>query len=162
MPRSKAYQMSKDERASLARKKREETSTDDRKPVNTPTFSDAKEIRERAKKKKKLTFTDKFQLRLSVFIQQRTPVHRHQDEKEESSSLPTEDTAQYRRPSPDSPNLKYRNLTDRSLTDAHLRTGKKTYVHDSAPEFSARHTLRQCYANNSSALSYARHRTRRD
>ena len=53
MPREKAWQMSKEDRAELAKKKRrEEAKHRGKKPVNTPTFSDeAKEITEKKKKK---------------------------------------------------------------------------------------------------------------
>lgn len=50
MPRAKAYQMSKEERATLARiKKREESKQDGQKPVNTPTFNE--EAKKKLKKK---------------------------------------------------------------------------------------------------------------
>ena len=155
MPRSKAYQMSKDERASLARKKRrEENKHRGQKPVNTPTFSDeAKEIRERAKKKADFYRQVSAPDSLSSYSNG-TPVHRHQDEKSESSSLPTGDTARnIGRPSPDSPNLKYRNL-DRSESYGRTPANREDfgYVHDSGSGSARVIPYDSGYANNSSAL----------
>ena len=87
-----------------------------------------------------------------------TPVNRHEDDKAESSSLPNGDTARnIGRPSPDSPNLKYRNL-DRSESYGRTPANKEDlgYVHDSGSGSARVIPYDSGYTNNSSALRVAR------
>jgi hypothetical protein len=93
-----------------------------------------------------------------------TPVHRHQDGKEESSSLPTGDTARnIGRPSPDSPNLKYRNL-DRSESYGRTPANKLDlgYVHDSGSGSARVIPYDSGFENNSSPLRNAHRRISKD
>jgi hypothetical protein len=87
-----------------------------------------------------------------------TPVSRHEDDKAESSSLPNGDTARnIGRPSPDSPNLKYRNL-DKSEANGRTPANKLDlgYVHDSGSGSARVIPYDSGYANNSSILRVAR------
>lgn len=159
MPREKAYGMSKAERAELAKnKRRQENKHRGQKPVNTPTFSDeAKEIKDKAKKKADFYRQVSAPDSLSSYSNG-TPVNRHEDDKAESSSLPNGDTARnIGRPSPDSPNLKYRNL-DRSESYGRTPANKEDlgYVHDSGSGSARVIPYDSGYTNNSSALRVAR------
>ena len=161
MPRDKAHDLTKEQRATLARKKRkEEAKHTGQKPVNTPTFN------EEGKKmtKKKADFYRQVSAPDSLSsLETGTPISKSTDGRQESSSLPTGDTARnIGRPSPDSPNLKYRNL-DRSESNGRTPANKVDfgYVHDSGSgsarviPYDSGFANNSRFANNSSALRTA-------
>jgi len=156
MPREKAYDMTKEQRATLARKKRrEEAKHRGQKPVNTPTFDE--EAKEMIKDKKadfyrQVTPPDQ----LSSFSNG-SDVGRADETSAGASSLPSGDTARnIGRPSPDSPNLKYRNL-DRgeSVGRRPAERADLGYVHDSGSGSARVIPYDSGFANNSSALRNA-------
>ena len=113
MPREKAHNMPKKDRASLAKnKKKQESKSKGKKPVNTPTFSEeAKEIKKSAARVASRFLRSDFYRQVSPpdelsNLSQGMPVHRTNDPNLQSSSLPNGDSARnIGRPSPDSPSL---------------------------------------------------------
>lgn len=118
MPREKAHKMPKEDRASLAKnKKKQESKNTGKKPVNTPTFSEeAKEIKKSASRVASRFLKSDFYRQVSPpdelsSFSQGSPIGRSPNKKETHSSLPNGDTARnIGRPSPDSPNLKFKDL----------------------------------------------------
>jgi hypothetical protein len=162
MPREKAWGMSKEERAQLAKnKRRQEAKHRGQKPVNTPTFSEeAKEItKEGSMIFRKADFFREVSPpdELSSFSNG-SPTSKSTNMKDPThSALPNGDTARnIGRPSPDSPNLKYRNL-DRS--ESYGRTPAELqdfgYVSDSGSGSARVIPYDSGFANNGSALRNA-------
>ena len=156
MPRAKAYQMPKKDRASLAQKKQEEEKKHDgQKPVNTPTFSqEAKKMLKKSDFYREVSPPDQ----LSSFSTG-TPVgdSENPDGVDDHSALPNGDSARnIGRPSPDSPNLKYRNL-DKSEANGRTPANKLDlgYVHDSGSGSARVIPYDSGFVNNSSALRKA-------
>lgn len=155
MPRDKAHDLTKAQRATLARKKRrEEAKQVGQKPVNTPTFSQEgkKMVKKKADFFRQVSAPDS----LSSF-ETGSPTNKSPDSKGQTSSLPSGDTARnIGRPSPDSPNLKYRNL-DRSESTGRTPANKEDmgYVHDSGSGSARVIPYDSGFANNSSALRVA-------
>jgi hypothetical protein len=160
MPREKAWGMSKEERAQLAKKKRrEEAKHRGQKPVNTPTFSEeAKEITKKARLKKSDFFREVTPPDELTSFSNGTPISKDTDIRGQThSSLPNGETARnIGRPSPDSPNLKYKNL-DRS--ESYGRTPAEGqdfgYVHDSGSGSARVIPYDSGFANNSSVYRSA-------
>lgn len=161
MPREKAWDLTRDERATLARRKRrEEKKHRGQKPVNTPTFSE--EAKGMLDKKAYWKHADFF--REVVPPDSLSSLSNGSDTGKDTdpvgkshSALPNGDSARnIGRPSPDSPNLKYRNL-DRS--EAYGRTPANKldtgYVHDSGSGSARVIPYDSGFANNSSALRNA-------
>ena len=149
MPREKAHKMPKEERASLARvKRREEKKHRGQKPVMTPTFSKKSDFYREISPPDSLSS-----------MQSGTPVSKDNtgENEGEGSALPNGDTARnIGRPSPDSPNLKYRNL-DKSESVGRTPANKEDlgYVHDSGSGSARVIPWDSGYANNSSPLRRA-------
>ena len=155
MPRDKAHDLTKAQRATLARKKRrEEAKRTGQKPVNTPTFNSEgkKMVKKKADFFRQVSAPDS----LSSF-ETGSPTNKSPESKGQTSSLPSGDTARnIGRPSPDSPNLKYRNL-DRSESTGRTPANKEDmgYVHDSGSGSARVIPYDSGFANNSSALRVA-------
>jgi hypothetical protein len=156
MPRAKAYQMPKKDRASLAQKKQEEEKKHNgQKPVNTPTFSqEAKKMLKKSDFYRVVSPPDQ----LSSFSTG-TPVgdSENPDGVNDHSALPNGNSARnIGRPSPDSPNLKYRNL-DKSEANGRRPANKLDlgYVHDSGSGSARVIPYDSGFVNNSSALRKA-------
>jgi len=158
MPREKAWGMSKEERAELAKnKRREEAKHRGQKPVNTPTFSEAAE--EVLDKKGSVRYADFYREitppdSLSS-LSNGTPISSDKDTVGAThSALPNGDTARnIGRPSPDSPNLKYRNL-DKSEANGRKPANRQDfgYVHDSGSGSARVIPYDSGFANNGSVL----------
>jgi hypothetical protein len=164
MPREKAHKMPKKERAQLAKNKRREEQKNKNKgktPVKTPTFSEeAKDIKKSASRialrylkradfYRQVTPPDELSS-----LSQGTPTGKSDNPKgTSSSSLPNGDSARnIGRPSPDSPNLKYRDLDRKRKPTNKEDMG---YVHDSGSGSARVIPYDSGFANNSSALRKA-------
>ena len=157
MPREKAHNMPKKDRASLAKnKKKQESKSKGKKPVNTPTFSEeAKEIKKSAARVASRFLRSDFYRQVSPpdelsNLSQGMPVHRTNDPNLQSSSLPNGDSARnIGRPSPDSPSLKHRDLHDQPKPSGGSDVG---YVHDSGSGSARVIPYDSGFTNNSSPL----------
>jgi len=160
MPREKAWGMPKEDRAALARKKKtEEAKHKGKKPVNTPTFSeDAEKVKKGSDRvsdfHREVIPPDSLSSLSNGSV---TNKDTNPDGSGSHSALPNGDSARnIGRPSPDSPNLKYRNL-DKSEANGRTPANKLDmgYVNDSGSGSARVIPYDSGFANNSSSIRNA-------